>query len=231
MIQKTKTKKNVKKNIKKNIKKYTKNKSKTRKFYKQNGYGFLNNISGNIFTNKPPQPQTQTNTKYKNQKDIITIIYNRDTPKTIIINNTSPNNLYQSSFVQTVPNIQMRDYSNHYNSHYLLVTILPGIQPKLLWAIDITGGAKSKSILDYYLPRYRSQIRFKILFKLYKYPKNITETFKVANNMTKERHTVFNELKTYLTKNNMLYAHFFKEVNVVQDKGQNISQFLTFLAK
>jgi hypothetical protein len=142
-----------------------------------------------------------------------------------MINKSSPNSVYQSSFVQTVPHIQMTDYDN-FGSHYILVVILPGAKPQLLWAIEIKGGAKSKTILDYVLPSYKVGFQFKILYKLHKYHKNIKETFNVANSMTKERHTVFNELKTYLTNNNMLNATFFKEVNVVQDKGQNISQFL-----
>ena len=102
-----------------------------------------------------------------------------------------------------------------------------------MWAIEINNGAKIKSILDYYIPRYQDGFRFKILFKLHKYQNNIkeTETFKVDNNMSKERHVLFNELKNYLTKNNMLIALFLKEVDIIQDKGQNISQFLNMLAK
>jgi hypothetical protein len=216
MIHKNKTNKKlnkIPKKTKKNIKKY--------KLHKQNGASFMNNITGNLFTN------TQENSQSFAQKDIITIIYNRNTPKTIMINNTSPNNVYQSSLVQTVPNIQMKDYDNH----YLLVIILPGIKPQLLWAIEIQSGTKSKSILDYTLPRYKVGSRFKIIFKLHKYYKNVKETFTVANNITKDRHGVFNELKSYLTKNNMLNATFFKEVAIIQDKGQDISQFLSFLAK
>jgi hypothetical protein len=232
MIKKNKTNKKLNKlnKIQKNTKKKTqthKNKKttkKTHKLHKQHGASFMNNITGNIFTNTQENPQNFA------QKDIITIIYNRDTPKTIMINNTSPNNVYQSSLVQSVPHIQMKDYDD-FESHYLLVIILPGPKPQLLWAIEIKGGAKSKSILDYTLPRLKVGSRFKIIFKLHKYYKNIKETFKVGNNMTKDRHVVFNELKTYLTKNNMLQAFFFKEVAIIQDKGQDISQFLSFLAK
>ena len=225
MIKKNKTKKKINKlnKIQKNTKKNTKSNTtkKTHKLHKQHGSSFMNNITGNIFTNTQENPQNFA------QKDIITIIYNRDTPKTIMINNTSPNNVYQSSLVQSVPHIQMKDYDNH----YLLVIILPGMKPQLLWAIEIQSGTKSKSILDYTLPRFKIGSRFKIIFKLHKYYKNIKETFKVGNNMTKDRHVVFNELKTYLTKNNMLNALFFKEVAIIQDKGQDISQFLSFLAK
>ena len=217
MLQKNKINRHTKKNRK--LQSKIQKKTKIHKLFNQDGASFMNNITGNIFTNT----QTQT----INQQDILTIIYNRDTPKTIVINNTSPNNVYQSSLVQTVPHIQMKDYNNQ----YLLVIILPGVKPQLLWAIDINSGTKSKSILDYYFPRYKVGYRFKIIFKLHKYHKNIKETFKVANNITKERHNVFNELKSYLTKNNMLKATFFKEINIVQDKGQNISQFLSFLAK
>lgn len=213
MIRKHKTQKKTQKNKKKN--------SKTHKLHKQNGASFMNNITGNLFTN------TQTNTQGLPQKDIITIIYNRNTPKTIMINNISPSIVYQSSLVQTVPNIQMKDYDNH----YLLVIILPGLKPQLLWAIEIQSGTKSKSILDYTLPKYKVGFRFQIIFKLYKYQNNIKNTFNVANNLAKDRYVVFNELKSYLTKNNMLNAVFFKEINVVQDKGQDISQFLRFLAK
>ena len=221
MLQKKKThrNRNRNRNIQKKTKTKTKKQSKTHKLYKQNGKGFMNNITGNLFTNTNTQPQNI------NQKDIITIIYNRNTPKMTVINNSSPNGVYQSSFVQTVPHIQMTDYDN-FGSHYILVLILPGAKPQLLWAIEIKGGAKSKSILDYVLPRYKDGFQFKILFKLHKYHKNIKETFNVANSMTKERHSVFNDLKSYLTNNNMLNATFFKEVNVEQDKGQNISQFL-----
>jgi len=221
MLQKKKTIKNTKRKTKRKIK----SKSKKNKLYKQNGSSFMNNITGNLFTN------TQNQNQNIKQKDIMNIIYNRDTPKMAMITYTSPNIVYQSSFVQSVPHIQMKDYDNHYDNHYILVIILPGPKPQLLWAIEIKGGAKSKSILDYYLPTYKVGVRFKMLFKLHKYNKNIKETFKVANNMTKERHTVFNELKTYFTNNNMLYALFFKEVNVVQDKGQNISQFLLSFTK
>jgi hypothetical protein len=236
MIKKNKTNKKInklnklnkiKKNTKSNTKSYTKSNTKknttkkTHKLHKQHGASFMNNITGNIFTN------TEENSQSFAQKDIITIIYNRDTPKTIMINNTSPNNVYQSTLVQSVPHIQMKDYDNH----YLLVIILPGMKPQLLWAIEIQSGSKSKSILDYTLPKLKVGSRFKIIFKLHKYHKNIKETFKVGNNMPKERYTVFNELKDYLTKNNMLQAFFFKEVNIVQDKGQDITQFLSFLAK
>ena len=226
MLKKTKTKTNKnKQRIKKYIKTKTKTKTKTKKniIHKQHGASFMNNIAGNFFS----QSQEQPNIKTINQPDLITIIYNRNTPKTIVINNTSPNTPYQSSFIQTVPNIQMKDYNNH----YLLVIILTGIKPKLLWAIEINSGAKTKSILDYDFPRYKSGIQFKIIFKLYKYHKNIRETFTVANNIMKDRHNAFNDFRNYLTKNNMLNTAFFKEVNIVQDKGQNVSQFLKFLAK
>ena len=222
MLLKYKSNKNLKKTYKKTYKKTKKN-----KLYKQNGASFLNNISGSIFTNTQSKPKSYKYSQSINQYDIITIIYNRNSDKTVVINNTSPNILYQSSFVQTVPNIQMKDYNNH----YLLVVILPGPKPRLLWAIEIKSGAKTKSILDYSLPRFQIDFRFKILFKLYKYYKNVKETFKVSNNLTKERHTVFNELKSYLTKNNMLRTSFYKEVNIIQDKGQDISQLLNFLAK
>ena len=222
MLQKNKTKHRIKKYN--NINKKTKTNSKTHKLYKQNGSSFMNNITDGLFTNTQPQ------TRNINQPDIINIIYNRNTPKTIIINNKSPNKLYQSSLVQSVPHIQMTDYDD-FESHYLLVIVLPGAKPQLLWAIDIKGGSKSKSILDYDLPKYKVGLRFKIIFKLHKYHKNIKDTFTVVNNLTKERHTVFNQFKSYLTKNNMLNAFFFKEVDIVQDKGQDISQFLNFLAK
>ena len=113
MIKKYKTNKKlnkIQKKTKKNIKKY--------KLHKQHGASFMNNITGNLFTNTQENPQSFA------QKDIITIIYNRNTPKTIMINNTSPNNVYKSSLVQTVPHIQMKDYDNHYDNHYILVIIL-----------------------------------------------------------------------------------------------------------
>lgn len=218
MIKKNKTNK---KSIKKSLKKSNKTrKNKLNKVNKQNGSSLFN-IATDMISNTKPLKQ--------NYQDIITIIYNRNTPKTIMLNSTSPNTLYQSSLVESVPHIQMKDYENH----YLLVIILPGIKPQLLWAIEIKNGAKIKSILDYYIPRYQDGFRFKILFKLHKYQNNIkeTETFKVDNNMSKERHVLFNELKNYLTKNNMLIALFLKEVDIIQDKGQNISQFLNMLAK
>ena len=169
MIKKYKNNKKIHKNTQKNTKKNTqkhKNK-KTYKLHKQHGASFMNNITGNLFTNTQENPQSFS------QKDIITIIYNRDTPKSIMINNTSPNNVYQSSLVQSVPHIQMKDYDNH----YLLVIILPGMKPQLLWAIEIQSGSKSKNILDYTLPRYKTDFRFKIIFKLHKYNKYIKEIF------------------------------------------------------
>lgn len=233
MLQKNKTKSKRKSERKSKTQTRTKTKSRSKtnkhtsrfRLYKQNGSSFMNNITGSLFTN------TNTQTQSINKPDLINIIYNRNTPKMIMINSSSPHTIYQSSLLQTVPHIQMKDYNSHYDNHYLLLIVLPGEKPQLLWAIDIKGGAKSKSILDYDLPKYKVGLRFKILFKLHKYNKNIKETFTVANNITKERHTVFNELKTYLTKNNMLNALFFKEVDIVQDKGQTISQFLSFLAK
>jgi len=216
MIKKNKTNKKLNKlNKIKKIQKYTKkNKSKSKsktktnntnkktyKLHKQHGASFMNNITGNIFTNTQENPQSFA------QKDIITIIYNRDTPKTIMINNTSPNNVYQSSLVQSVPHIQMKDYDD-FKSHYLLVIILPGPKPQLLWAIEIKGGAKSKSILDYSLPKLKVGSRFKIIFKLHKYHKNIKETFKVGNNMPKERYTVRKKCIKCINSLHYKYSYF-----------------------
>ena len=77
------------------------------KVNKQNGSSLFS-IATDMILN------TNTQTLKQNYQDIITIIYNRNTPKTIMLNSTSSNTLYQSSLVESVPHIQMKDYKNHY---------------------------------------------------------------------------------------------------------------------
>ena len=243
--------------LKKNKRKIHKTKSKTKpklhykkrytKLYKQNGSGFdiLGTVSGALFTNtkkrnmtvKIPGSNLFTTTKHtmkrliqpqlqKTQPDIITIIYNYRTSKEMIINYKSINKLYQSSYVQTVPYIQMK--SIHY---FFLVIVLAGMKPKLLWAIDLNNGSKSRSILDYDLPKFHVGVKFKLMIKLYKYPDTIINTLNIVNKDKTVRDKSYNELHNYILKNNILKPIFYKEMTIIQDKGSSIDNIFNSIIK
>ena len=131
-------------------------KHKTNKYKhtkKQNGSGVFNNVASLVFTNTKKRnmsvrvPGSKLVQTYKQQfknfqsdkqpikQDFLKIIYNYRTPKQFIINKDNTNKIFESSYVLTVPHIQIYDIK-----HYLLVLILPGIKPKLLWAIDLKNG-------------------------------------------------------------------------------------------
>ena len=109
-------------------------------------------------------------------------------------------------------------------NHFILVLILPGDKPQLLWAVELNMGSKKRSLINYYVPTYNEGFRFKIVYKLYRYPDNIKQTFTINNNMTEDREQEYNEFNNYITTNNMVEPKFVKEVNIIQDKGSNLGQ-------
>ena len=247
MITLKKNKRNKRKIHKTNTKTKLQHKKLYTKLYKQNGSGFdiLGTVSGAIFTNtkkrnmtvRLPGSKLFTTTKQNmkriitpqiqtKQPDIITIIYNYTSSKDIIINYNSINKLYQSSYVQTVPYIQMK--SIH---HFFLVILLAGIKPKLIWAIDLNNGSKSRSILDYMLPKFNVGVKFKLIIKLYKYPDTINNTLNIIHKGETVRDKAYNELRNYILKNNIVNHIFYKEINVIQDKGSSIDNIFNRILK
>ena len=211
---------------------------------KQNGSGVFNNVAGLVFTNTKKRnmtvrvPGAKLVQTYKEQlkniysekkntnlnKDFLKIIYNYRTPKQFIVNENI-NKLFESSYVLTVPHIQIYDIK-----HYLLVLILPGIKPKLLWAIDLKNGSKIKTILNYLVPKQSLNQKYKLLFKLYRYPDNIINTFSLKDSIVIKRRKAYRKLQKYLIKYNMENKVILTEqLSVIQDKGSGIDNTFTKL--
>ena len=156
-------------------------------------------------------------------KELITITYNYRTPKQFIVDKESINKVFESSMVETTPHIQIT-----HNNYYILVMILPGIKPKLLWAIEFKNGTKLKTILNYLLIKQPINQMYKLLFKIYKYPNNIKNTFILKNSMMIKRHKAYNRLQKYLKLHNMENSIMLqKQINIRQDKGSGITNILT----
>ena len=236
-----------------NNKKNNKTKKKTKvsksykvsKTYKQSGHGVFNTISGQIFRNtkkkdlsgKLPgsgifnsfksltQPQQQT--QIQKQNNILTIMYNYRTPYQIIITNNSIDKTFESSRLLSVPHIQIDSIKQ-----FLLIMILPGIQPKLMWGVEFKYRSKVKTVINYLLPKYTVNFKYKLIFKLYKYPDNIKKTFSLIDISTSKRKNAYRKLNKYLVRHNMLKSSIaFKEINVIQDKGSDINTIFKELIK
>jgi hypothetical protein len=211
---------------------------------KQNGSGVFNSMAGLVFTNTKKRNMTvhipgskliktykqqiknlqlNNKNKYKNQ-NLLKIIYNYRTPKQFIVNENL-NNLFESSYVLAVPHIQIYDIK-----YYLLVLILPGIKPKLLWAIELNNGSKLKTIINYLLPKQPIDQKYKLLFKLYKYPDNSVNPFKLKDSMLINRKKAYRKLQKYLIKYNMENRLILtEEISVIQDKGSGIDNIISKL--
>lgn len=235
------TKKQTKKQYNRQLKRQTK---KVINNYNLNGSGFLNTVSKQIFSNTQTKNYT---TRFpgsgfiKTTKDlvsslatsssqlpnILTILYNYKTPYQIIITNKNVKNVLESSKVITAPHIRIDN-----NSHFILVMILPGVKPKLMWAVEFNQRSKINTIINYLLPIYNVGQRYKLLFKLYRYPNNIKKPFVLVDIATKKRKRAYNKLQKYLTRHNMLNSSIdYKELTIRQDKGSSVDDILTSLIK
>lgn len=214
----TKTNKNIT-NTKNNTK--TKHNTKNKK-YSRGGGNFLNKISGSFFDNtgtrnlsyKGVGSKVFKNTKtsissFQQGKNInlnlLTLIYNNKTPNQITITNSTLNTIYESSKLSTAPHVQVNDMR-----HFLLVMILQGNEkkkPKLLWAKNFKNRSSSISIINYLLPKQKKfpiGSIYKVVFKLYTYPVNSQEPFKLEDSLTIKRTVAMQRLNTYLVNNNMI---------------------------
>lgn len=253
--------KTVKKTVNKTVKKNKTNKKKTSKqSHKiktsnkltqsitqnrtQYGSGVFNTMAGLVYTNTKKTdysvslPGSQLLSTSKQQlKNIMTkkntsisffkIIYNYRTPKEHTIEKNTITPLYQSSAVFTVPHIHI----NHIK-HFLIVMILPGVKPSLLWAIDFKNGSKSKTIIDYTLPKFAIDYKFKLVFNIYKYPNNTINSFSLKNSMIMKRKKAYRKFKKYLIKKNMENSLIgSKTIEVIQDKGFDINNILKKVVK
>jgi hypothetical protein len=229
---KTKKNKSIKKiKTHKKYKPYIKNKTiKT-----QYGKGIFNAVSGQIFSNTgkrnlsyrgvgskfAKKSKTRINylTNGKKKTDLLNIFYAYKTPYQININKSSLNTIYESSKVSTAPYIRV---DNH--NKFLFVIILPALtpdsKPKLLWAVNFKNRVQHNKIISYSLPNQPINTTFKLLFKLYRYPDNVTKLFSIKNNMTIKRKKAMRKLNKYLIKKNMLnnvVANY--SISVRQDKN------------
>jgi len=227
-IKKNNTIKKIKTN--KKYKPYTNNKT----IKKQYGKGIFNTVSGQIFSNTGKtnlsyrgvgskfanKSKTRINylTNGKKKPDLLNIFYAYKTPYQININKSSLNTIYESSKVSTAPYIRV---DNH--NKFLFVIILPALtpdsKPKLLWAINFKSRVQHNKIISYSLPNQPINTIFKLLFKLYRYPDNVTKLFSIKNNMTIKRKKAMRKLNKYLIKKNMLnnvVANY--SISVRQDK-------------
>ena len=108
--------------------------------------------------------------------------------------------------------------------------ILTNIKPKLLWAIDLKNGSKLNSIINYLLPKQPLNQKYKLLFKLYKYPDNIVNTFNLKNSIIIKQKKAFRKLQKYLIKHNMENRLVLTEqISVKQDKGSGIDNIFSKL--
>jgi len=243
----------TKKNNKHKTSKYKRSNYKTSKYKTsknkktQNGSGILNSMAGVVFTNTKQRnmtskiPGTKLIETYKEQlkniysekkntnphQELLIIIYNYRTPKQIIINKDNINKIIESSYVSTVPHIQIYDIN-----HFLFVIILPGVKSKLLWAIELKNASKLKTLIDYLLPKQPLNQIYQLLYKLYRYPNNITTPFSLKENIIIKRSKAYRKLQTYLIKNNMTKSIIVsKQISVRQDKGSNIDNIFSKLMK
>ena len=222
---KSKKKQNTK--TSKNTKKY---KLKT-KIKTQFGHGFLNNVSSSVFSiskkkiNYTAPKQTSSNpltslvSGTNKTQEFLTIYYNYKAPTQFEINRTT---IYDNIKLLTAPHIQITN-----DDPFLLVMILPSAKPKLLWACDFKWRSKYKTIINYILPDHEVGTLYTILFKLYRYPKNIKKNFQLKNSMVIGRRKAFRRLKKYLKVNNMENSFVpiaTKQINVRQVKDTKLTE-------
>jgi hypothetical protein len=223
------SKQNNKSNKQNNI---TKQNNKSNKRNKQKGSSILNTMGSSMFTiskkknfsspfqkfTKNPLDRFSGNQK---KKELLTINYNYKTPSQFIIND---NNFYLSSKILIAPHVQLTNFVDQ----FLLVMILSGIKPKLLWACNFKFGSKNGSVIGYLVPQQPIGSVSTVIFKLYKYPPNTVDIFKIKNSMVVKRRKAFRKLKKYLRHHNMENSVVVtKQISVRQDKGTDITRLFT----
>ena len=252
MITKTKNKNTKSKNKNTKSKKYNtktkKNNTKTKK-NSRGGGKFLNKLSKIGFSNtgitnlsyKGIGSKIVANTKTSissfqqsktAQPNLLTLIYNNKTPNQIIITNATLNTVYESSKLSSAPHVQVNDMK-----HYLLVMILQGNEkrkPKLLWAKNIKNRTSTISIINYLLPKKKKLSIgsiYKVVFKLYTYPLNNKEPFKLENSLTIKRTVAMKKLNTYLVNNNMINSIATSYlISIKKDKQNTMNSILKLLS-
>lgn len=232
---------NIKYNTNKNIKiyKHTKKYNKKHKYaYTQKGSSFLNTMGSSLisinkkknystpkFFQKASRNPFNSFTKNKTSKELLTINYNYRLPTQFIIKS---NNLYLHSKLLTSPHVQLTNFTDQ----FLLVMILSGVKPKLLWACNFKFGSKNGSVIGYLLPQQPMGSVSTVLFKLYKYRPNTLKIFKIKNSMVVKRRRAFRKLKKYLHHHNMENSVVVtKQISVRQDKGTDITRLFTKLTR
>ena len=134
---------------------------------------------------------------------------------------------YISSKILTAPYVEIAN-----KDLCLLVMILTGIKPKLLWACNFKFGLKNGSVIGYLVPQQPMGSVSTILFKVYKYPPNTINFFKIKNSMVIKRRKAFHKLKKYLRHHNMENSIITtKQISVRQDKGTGITRLFTKITK
>ena len=158
-------------------------------------------------------------------KELLTINYNYRTPAQFTL---TPNTFYLSSKLLAAPHVQLSNFTDQ----FLLVMILSDIKPKLLWACNFKYGSKVGSAsIGYLLPQQPIGTISTILFKLYRYPPNTFNTFKIKSSMVIKRRKAFRKLKKYLHHHNMENSVVVtKQISVRQDKGTDITRLFTQIA-
>ena len=87
------------------------------------------------------------------------------------------------------------------------------------------------TIIGYLVPQQPMGTISTILFKLYRYPPNTINTFKIKNSMVVKRRRAFRKLKKYLRHHNMVNSVVVtKQISVRQDKGTDITRLFTQIA-
>jgi hypothetical protein len=214
-----------------------KHKKKLKNAYTQKGANFLNTISSSIIsTNKknyrsPSLFKTPSRNPFNHfsgaqkPKELLTINYNYRTPDQFII---TPNNVYLHSKLLTAPHVQLSNFTDQ----FLLAMILTDVKPKLLWACNFKFGSKLGSVISYLVPQQPMGSMSTILFKLYRYPPNTINTFKIKNSMVVKRRKAFRKLKKYLRHHNMENSLVVtKQISVRQDKGTDITRLFTQITR
>jgi len=222
--------------------KKTKSQSKKTKLHNRKQYGssifntftgqvFLNtgkknlttHIPGSQFMQKSTQSMKYLQTGKNPTADLLSIFYNYKTPNQLIINKSTLNTIYQSARLMVAPQIQINN-----NKRFLLVMILPGAQPLLLWAINFNNRSKLNTIISYLVPKQPVNQIFKLLFKLYRYPEQNTINFAINDSMGITRQNAFINLTNYIKNNQMLgSAVVLYTITVQQNKGDNMSTFFS----
>jgi hypothetical protein len=211
---------------------------KNKKYITQKGSSVLNTVGSSMFSisqkknySTPSMFKTASKNPFdrfsgtQQKKELLTINYNYRLPSQFII---TPNTLYLHSKLLTSPHVQLTNFTDQ----FLLVMILSGIKPKLLWACNFKFGSKNGSVIGYLVPQQPMGSISTILFKLYKYPPNTINIFKIKNSMVVKRRRAFRKLKKYLRHHNMENSVVVtKQISVRQDKGTDITRLFTQITR